>query len=175
MKIRNMLSSMRDSHNRNILQGLVIFLFILRSSNSNALIAAVMELNENCVRDSIHSVLESFRNDVLPKYFGVQAHTREFFLNQNSPVTDFLYNINRNTLVSICDSTYLRHEKSSNNYFQRKSYSGQKKTHLCKPFTICTANGYIVDVEGPFDGNMNDASILDIVLKDTIGCHSFLY
>lgn len=61
---------------------------------------------------------------------------------------------------------YLRHQKSSNNAYQRKSYSGQKKSHLCKPFTVCTTNGFVVDVPGPFTANLNDAEIMKIVMKD---------
>lgn len=31
-----------------------------------------------------------------------------------------------------------------------------KNTSLCKPFNICTANGYIVNIAGPFNGNLKD-------------------
>jgi len=34
-----------------------------------------------------------------------------------------------------------------------------KKLPLCKPFTICTTNGYIVEMEGPFYAIQNDAEI----------------
>lgn len=53
-------------------------------------------------------------------------------------------------LILICDETYARYEKRSNNEYQRKSYSPQKKVLLCKPFTICTTDGYIVDMLGPY-------------------------
>ena len=38
---------------------------------------------------------------------------------------------------------------------------------LCKPFTICTSNGFIVDMLGPYLANKNDASILLEILKDS--------
>ena len=69
-------------------------------------------------------------------------------------------------------------KKSANNYFQRKSYSMQKKSHLVKPFIICTTDGLIVDVYGMFEATKNDATILteifekrslkDLVQKDDI-------
>ncbi|RYA67953.1 hypothetical protein DD595_25825, partial [Enterobacter cloacae complex sp. 4DZ3-17B2] len=72
-------------------------------------------------------------------------------------------------LFLICDGTYARHQKSSNNDYQRKSYSGQKKVPLCKPFTICTTDGYVVDIAGPFLANQNDAQILETILENPEG------
>ena len=65
----------------------------------------------------------------------------------------------------IGDGTYLRHQKSANNDYQRRSYSGQKKCHLAKPFTLCMPDGFVVDVLGPFEANMNDAEILKELLS----------
>lgn len=70
--------------------------------------------------------------------------------------------------------TYLRHEKSANNAYQRKSNSGQKKVPLCKPFTISTTDGFVVDVPGPFEANLNDAQILKIVLEEPDGISQIL-
>jgi len=66
----------------------------------------------------------------------------------------------------ICDETYARYQKSTNNEFQRKSFSGQKKVPLCKPFTICTTDEYVIDMLGPYPANLNDAEILKILLQD---------
>ena len=51
-------------------------------------------------------------------------------------------------------------QKSSNNEFQRKTYFGRNKVPLCKPFTICTTDGYVVDMLGPYPANVNDVEIL---------------
>ena len=77
-------------------------------------------------------------------------------------------------MALIFDGTYVRHGKSRNNVYQRKSYSGQKKAPLCKPFTICTTNGYVVDIAGPFNDTMNDATIMKILLEDSTGLKSIL-
>lgn len=63
----------------------------------------------------------------------------------------------------------LMHQKSSNNEFQKKTYSGQKKVPLCKPFTICTTDGYVIDMLGPYPANLNDAEILRTLLQDPNG------
>ena len=36
---------------------------------------------------------------------------------------------------------------------------------LIKPFIICCADGYIIDVYGPFKANQNDSKILDYILN----------
>jgi len=77
-------------------------------------------------------------------------------------------------LVLIFDGTYIRHEKSTNNNYQRKSYSIQKKVPLCKPFTICTTNGYIVEMEGPFYATQNDAEIMKILLNNPNGLQKIM-
>ena len=84
-----------------------------------------------------------------------------------------LFNTN-NKLFLICDGTYARHQKSTNNEYQMKSYSGQKKVPLCKPFTICTTDGFIVDMLGPYLANQNDAEILKSVVEDPHGLRRFL-
>lgn len=64
---------------------------------------------------------------------------------------------------------YTRHQKSSNNDYQRKSYTGQKKVPLCKPFTICTTTGFVMDMVGPLEANQNDAQIITNIIQDPHG------
>ena len=74
----------------------------------------------------------------------------------------------------VFDGTYLRHQKSKNNEYQRKSYSGHKKYPLVKPVTICTTDGFVVDVSGPFLATENDASIMKKVMDDPDGIISVM-
>lgn len=174
-KITKKLETMRESHNRNVTQALVMFLIKLRSGSSDAFIAAILDVSENIVNQSINSILECFRTHVLPNHFGIQNYSREFLLTQKAVVADLLFgDYEDDCLFIICDGTYLRHEKSSNNAYQRKAYSGQKKTPLCKPFTICTSNGFVIDLEGPFEANLNDAEILRLLLGDPNGLITIL-
>ena len=65
-------------------------------------------------------------------------------------------------------------QKSTNNKYQRKSFSAQKKVPLCKPFTISTTDGYVVDMLGPYLENHNDAEILKTIIEDANGLCKFL-
>ena len=80
-------------------------------------------------------------------------------------MTSALYGLKTDDLVVIADGTYSKIEKSSNNDFQYKSWSLQKNASLFKPFLICCADGYIIDMYGPFQANTNDATIFDYILN----------
>lgn len=174
-ELSQMLTSLRNSHSRNVTQALVTFLFKLRTGNSNALIAAVLGLQrEQQVSEFSDSVISSFEKDVLPAHLGFSAVSREQLIqNETSRMAQTLLKLN-DRLAVIFDGTYVHHEKSSNNEYQRRSYSGQKKKPLCKPFTIVTTNGYIIDTLGPFSANLNDATIMEQILKDPNGITNIL-
>jgi len=70
-----------------------------------------------------------------------------------------------NQLVIIADGTYCYCEKSSNNNFQRITYSGKKKRHLVKPFVVCSSDGTILDIFGFYAATANDATIKEDVLS----------
>lgn len=175
LDLKSLLTSMRGSHSRNIMQALVVCLFKLRTGSSNNLIASIFEIeNEIKVSDICESVVNSFERDILPSNFGVNSLVREDLIqNQTSNYAKKLFNIS-DELVLIFDGTYLRHQKSKNNDYQRKSYSGHKKVPLCKPFTICTTNGFIVDMPGPFLATENDAVIMRKVMEDPNGIRKIM-
>lgn len=174
-KLSRMLTSMRNTSIRTVTQALVVFLFKMRTGNSNHIIASTMGLpNDQDISNMCASVINSFETDILPIKFGVDANSRDFLITEHtSGVAQHLHNIG-DRLALICDGTYLRHEKSTNNEYQRKSYSGQKKAPLCKPFTISTTDGLVVDVPGPFLGTLNDAAIMKMVLEDPNGITKLL-
>lgn len=174
-ELSSMLTSMKNSPTRNIMQALVVFLFKLRTGNSNKVTAALLGLQcQQQVSEYVNSVIQSFEKDVLPNHFGFHALSRdELIRNETSEIAKRLFN-SEDRLILVFDGTYVHHEKSSNNEYQRRSYSGQKKKPLCKPFTIVTTNGYIIETLGPFSANLNDASIMDLVLNDPNGLRSIL-
>lgn len=113
------------------------------------------------------AVLKSFEEDVLSCRFGITSFIRaDLIENHTTKIAKNLFDSHEH-LFLICDKTYVRHQKSPNNEFQRKTYSGQKKVPLCKPFTIFTTDGYVVDMLGPYPANLNDAEILRILLQDS--------
>jgi hypothetical protein len=105
--------------------------------------------------------------DFVEHNLGVEHLTRDEWLSHNTTQVTELFLKNDNQLVLIADGTYCFIQKSSNNEFQRKTYSGQKKRHLVKPFVVCAADGTIVDIYGFFDAKKNDAKIMeDVFAKD---------
>lgn len=171
IELQDLLTSMRNTGSRTVTQALITFLCKLRTGNSNKLISAILQLkDERLVSKYCEQVIQSFENDVLPRYFGFRSMSRNDLIQEySSPLVERLYDNLSDKLVLICDGTYARHQKSSNNEYQRKSYSGQKKVPLCKPFTICTTNGYIVDMLGPYYANQNDATIMKDIIDTPDG------
>ncbi|KAJ8678221.1 hypothetical protein QAD02_014008 [Eretmocerus hayati] len=169
------MKSLRASDNRNAVQAVVTCLFKLWTGNSDEVVASILDLkNPRLVSHFCTSVLNSFEVDILAKRFGPTVYTRDYLIkNHTSPVANKLFNIG-NRLALICDGTYISHEKSSNNAYQRKSYSGQKKKPLCKPMTICTTDGFVVDLPGPFYGTQNDATIMKLIMEDPNGIRRLL-
>ncbi|KAJ8669457.1 hypothetical protein QAD02_000716 [Eretmocerus hayati] len=169
------MKSLRASDNRNAIQDVVTCLFKLRTGNSDEVVASILDLeNPRLGSHFCTSVLNSFEVDILPKRFGPTVYTRDYFIkNHTSPVANKLSNIG-NRLALIRDGTYISHEKRSNNAYQRKSYSGQKKKPLCEPMTICTTDGFVVDLPGPFYGTQNDATKMKLIMGDPNGIRRLL-
>ncbi|KMQ84444.1 hypothetical protein RF55_17732, partial [Lasius niger] len=127
---------------------------------------------EQSVSDYCGSIMKSFERDILPTCFGLQALNRDDIINnRTTTIAKKLFDVQENMFL-ICDGTYARHQKSTNSEYQRKSFSGQKKVPLCKPFTICATDGYVVDMV--FLANQNDADILKIIMEDPNGLSKFL-
>ncbi|KAI4473668.1 hypothetical protein M0804_015242, partial [Polistes exclamans] len=126
IEVRDLLITMRNTDSRTVTQAPIVFLFKLRTGNS---ISATLQLsNEQLVSKYCEQVIQSFEKDVLPRYFGFQAMSRADLVQNNlSPLLKCLYADLSDKLFLICDGTYARHQKSSNNAYQRKSFSGQKK------------------------------------------------
>lgn len=103
----------------------------LGTGNSDELLASILGLeNHQLVSEYVGSVLKAFEKNVLPLYFGIKSTTRETIQNRTSEVAKRVVDANNDQLILICDGTYIRHQKSTNNMYQKKSYSGQKKNFL---------------------------------------------
>ncbi|KAL1516493.1 hypothetical protein ABEB36_000402 [Hypothenemus hampei] len=120
--------------------------------------------NKWVVSEYVKLVRKAFIQDIISKQFGCKHTSNEKIMLETSPLARQLYDTDT-ALMLICDGTYARHQKSTNNEYQRKSFSGQKKVPLCKPFTICTTIGYIVDMLGPYTANENDARNLTTIME----------
>ena len=164
------MTSTRENQTRTETQALVVFFFKLRTGNSNKILASILQLEyEQLISENTRSIIKSFQEEILPFRFGLTSSIKgDLTDNHTTEDSKKLFGTYEN-LFLICDGTYARHQRSTNNGFQRKSFSGQKKVSLCKPFTICTTDGYVVDMLGPYPANVNDEDILRNLLQDPNG------
>ncbi|CAF1418557.1 unnamed protein product [Rotaria magnacalcarata] len=150
---------MRNSRLRSVRVALTIFLAKIRLALSNRVLACVFRLaSKRSVARICHQVRVVFMQDLVPYHVGFQHVSRETILaqHQTTVVTEPLTN-GRDQVVLIADGTYFFCQKSSNNEFQRRTYSQHEHRHLVK-----SMDGYIISSLGPFftDSLNNDAAIL---------------
>ena len=164
------LKSLKNSSNRNNTEAVAIFLNKLKTNLSYEAMSAFFAIrNASLIGHICDEVVSAFKKDIIPYYIGASNITRDFLLSRQSEIAKRLYP--DAPLILIADGTYAYHQKSRNNLYQRKSYSVHKNTNLCKPFTIVTSDGYIVDFFGPFLATANDAKIMKSILTTE---HDFL-
>ena len=78
--------------------------------------------------------------DFAPKCLGFQHMDRSTVLSQHqSVIATELLEDNPNQVVLITDGTHIYCQKSSNNEFQRSTYSSHKHRYLVKPMIITTS------------------------------------
>ncbi|XP_065675501.1 uncharacterized protein LOC136091722 [Hydra vulgaris] len=160
------LKTIKNSFKRSKEQALAVYLFWLKTGLDQNSIACYFGLScRSKVQKYCHQIKTSLSADFVEKNLGAKSQSRKDWLLNNTDMIKDLFDLKEEQLAIIADGTYLFCEKSSNNTLQRKLYSGQKKRHLVKPFVVCTANGFIIDVYGPFAATMNDATILSNILK----------
>ena len=152
-----------------------VFVQTLRTGNSNKILNSILQVEyEQLISEYTTSIIKSSEEDILPFRFELTSSIKgDLIDNHTTEVAKKLFCTYEN-LFLISDGTYARHQKSTNNEFQRKSFLGQKKVPLCKPFTICTTDGYVVDMLGPYPANVNDAEILRNLLQDINGLCNLL-
>ena len=160
------LKTLNDSQGRTKSQALATYLFWLKTGLDQATIASLFSINnQQTVSEYCSQVRKSLLKDFVPNHLGVSHLTREQWTQQTTITAKILYDVPSDRVVLVADGTYLYQNKSADNEIQRKSYSVQKSRHLSKPFIICTTTGKIVDVYGLYPATMNDATILDNILK----------
>lgn len=71
---------MHGSENCNLIQARLIFLFKLRTGNSDKLMTALLGIDQKRVNSSIHAVLMCFKNVMLSAKFGI--YSKYFFISQ---------------------------------------------------------------------------------------------
>lgn len=132
-KLQNLLSLIENSDAR-VAQALVVFVVKLRTGNSNKIISTILQIKEEqLILKYCEQVIKFFENHVLSLiYFDLNALSKnDLIQNHSSAIAKKVHDYLRDKRILICDGTYAHHEKTSNNKYQRKLYSEQKKMCVC--------------------------------------------
>lgn len=143
----------------------------MRTGDSNARLASIFKMSESSFQRKLKIGLEALLSDFVPSRVGFDHITREEVVQKNLMIPERLFGnpdspIEERKLITILDGTYIYLQKSSNYFFQRKSYSNHKFRNLLKPFLYVCCDGTIISVEGPYAATTSDAQILNNALND---------
>lgn len=166
IQFSTLITSIYETKNRNKYQLIALYRYWLsKGIDQESLTNFMSETNQQQISDLLESIRNAVYKDFTPWFLGAKSKSREFFIQQNTITVNELFELKYDELALIMDGTHAKIGKSSNNQFQWDSYSDQKKFHFIKPFLICCANGYIVDCYFPFKAKVNDAKIIEFILK----------
>jgi hypothetical protein len=126
---------MKNSNIRSIRVALAVFLAKMRLGLSNHVLACLFHLkSKRTVSRIFHQVREALMKTFVPLNLGFQHISRnEILADHQTVIATELLTSEPDEIVLIADGTYLFCQKSSNNEFQRRTYSNHKHRHLVKP------------------------------------------
>lgn len=144
---------------------LYVYLMKLRTGCTNDELSKRFKLTLVTIKRCLDSVRECLLTDFVPVY--LRNRTREESILNNTEMSKrLLAGENPNAIIRICDGTYIYIDKSANIGFQKKTYSGQKKRNFLRIMMCVSPDGYIENVFGPYEANLNDAKILQDIVKN---------
>lgn len=168
------IKSIKNNIERTKTQLIALYRYWLRKGTDQCTLSHLFtDKNQQEISNYLNQIRTAINNDFVPLFLGANKD-REFYLKHNTKSVIELHELRANDLAIVADASYIRLEKSSNNNFQYLSYSMQKKQNLLKPFIICCADGYFIDCYGPFQANLNDATILEYLLKVDVDLKNLL-
>ena len=131
---------MRNSQTRSIRVAVALFLAKMRLSLSNRVLAVLFDFkSKRVVSHIISQVRVALMKDFVPYHLGLHHIDRVTAIKQHqTAIATILHTTKPQQLCVVADSTYLFIQKSSDNKFQRRSYSMHKHRHLVKPMILTT-------------------------------------
>ena len=134
------LASMHNSRVRSIRVALAVFLLKMRLGLSNALLSSLFHLkSKRVVSRIVHETADALLKDLVPYHLGFQhIHGKTVLQSHQTAIASQLMCDQDDQVIMVTDGTYLFVRKSSNNRFQRRSFSMHKHRNLIKPM-ITTA------------------------------------
>jgi hypothetical protein len=126
-----------------------------RTGETNQRLASLVGLSRSSMKKMIGEARKALSDEWVPLHLGMFRITRDVLKSHMTTVAEELF-CNADKVAVVMDGTYTYIQKSTNNAFQRASYSGHKHRPLLKPFMIVSPDGHIIDALGP---NVSDATI----------------
>jgi len=132
------ITSMRNSYVRSVRVALAVFLVKMRLGISNRVLATLFHLkNKRVVSRIVHAVTQALLKDFVPYHIGFEHIERETILKHHQTyIASKLMADKDDQVIVVMDGTYLYVQKSTNNEFQRRSFSMHKHRNLIKPMII---------------------------------------
>lgn len=145
---------------------LAIYLFKMKTGLSDEVIGALIGRIRQTISYHVTRARKILNDQFVPPNLGLGHISRQEIMTEHTTeMSKIIHGTNKCVLVM--DGTYVYCQKSNNFTFQRETFSGHKKKNLLKMFMIVTTDGYIVDVTGPFDANVSDATLLgDLFIRN---------
>lgn len=143
---------------------LSIYLYKLRTGNTNIGVASFFQRSEKTIASKIAEARLCILKDFVPVH--LYARSRQNLIEHTTKISQQLYSVDHDMVALVWDGTYIYIEKSANREFQRLSYSTQKHRNLVKIMMCVTTDGTIAGVYGPYSATENDAKILHNILVD---------
>lgn len=126
----------------------------------------------NTSKTSLQRMLKQARRCLKMNTFlhlGFDHISRHEVIERNRTLPNSIFgNEERTKAILIIDGS-LFIQKSSNFLFQRLSYCLHKYSNLIKPFMIVCADGYIIEVTGPYGARTSDSDIVKLLLDNHDG------
>lgn len=142
---------------------LAIYLAKLRTGETDRRLSTIFSVKRPTLTKILKKIRECLTQYFVPLFIGPQHMTHADIVRRNTFIPNALFGNDSETdpaAIAIFDGTYIFLQKSSNYLFQKKTYSLHKYDNLVKPFVICTSDGHIIDVVGPFAATQTDADIM---------------
>lgn len=168
LQIINGCSSFRTVRNAKTIVS--IYLLKLRTGDSNERLGTLLQMPVTTIGRYLKKAREILCREFVPQHLGLECLTRDNLLRKNLIIPKGLFGDDSNSkAIVIADATYVYIQKSSNYYFQKKTYSLHKYRNLIKPFLIVASNGHILDVWGPYSATISDATIMKDLFAEENG------
>lgn len=152
----------------------------MRTGDSNLRLASLFKMSESKFQKLLRTGREALMAEYVPERVGFDHMTREAVVQRNLIVPEGIFGnpgqpIHQRKALTICDGTYVYHQKSTNYFFQRKTYSSHKYRHLLKPMLYVCCDGHIIEVSGAHSATQSDADITTMRIEQPDSLFHWFY